>query len=83
MPAMVSNVKRIVCLAPSNTEILFFLGLGSRIVGVSEQCDYPPEAALIEKAGSFIAPDVEKIVSLKPDLVCGYGRIHDRFLEHL
>jgi iron complex transport system substrate-binding protein len=80
---MVSNVKRIVSLAPSNTEILFFLGLGSRIVGVSEQCDYPPEAAFIEKAGSFVAPDIEKIISIKPDLVCGYGQIHGRFLERL
>ena len=63
------EVKRIVSLAPSNTEILFALELGDRVVGVTEFCDYPQEAKGIEKVGGFMDVSVEKIVSLSPDLV--------------
>lgn len=63
--------KRIVSLAPSNTEILFSLGLNDEIVGVTEFCDYPTEAKKKEKIGGFINPNLEKIYSLKPDLVLG------------
>ncbi|HHW41355.1 MAG TPA: cobalamin-binding protein [Syntrophomonadaceae bacterium] len=59
---------RIVSLTPSNTEILFALGLGDRVVGVTTYCDYPPEAKKKPKIGDLQA-NVEKIVSLKPDLV--------------
>ena len=66
--------ERIVTFAPSNTEIVFALGLGDRLVGVSgEFDDYPPEAAEIEHvggAGEFgVDPNVEKVVSLEPDLM--------------
>jgi len=60
--------RRIVSLTPSNTEILFALGLGDRVVGVTTYCDYPPEAKNKPKIGDLQA-NVEKIVSLKPDLV--------------
>ena len=60
---------RIVSLAPSNTEILFELGLGDRVVGVTDFCDYPPEALAKEKVGGPWTPDAEKIVALQPDLV--------------
>lgn len=63
------NPQRIVSLAPSVTETLFALGLGDRIVGVTSYCDYPPEAAQKEKVGDTLKPSIEKIVSLKPDLV--------------
>ncbi|MFC1824051.1 ABC transporter substrate-binding protein [Thermodesulfobacteriota bacterium] len=62
---------RIVSLAPSITEILFFLGLDRRIVGVTEFSYYPPEAASKPKVGSYINLNVEKIISLAPDLVIG------------
>jgi iron complex transport system substrate-binding protein len=66
--------QRIVSLAPSNTEILFALGLGDRVVGVTDYCDYPPEAADKERVGGYINPDIEKIVALNPDLVLvAYG----------
>ncbi|MDD3888419.1 MAG: cobalamin-binding protein [Syntrophomonadaceae bacterium] len=65
--------KRIVSLAPSNTEILFFLGIGNRVVGVTTYCDYPAEAKLITKVGGFKDPSLEKIVALKPDLVIATG----------
>ena len=61
--------KRIISLAPSMTEMLYSLGLGNRVVGVSNYADYPQEAAQNEKIGSITDPNVEKIVSLKPDLV--------------
>ncbi len=61
--------QRIVSLAPSNTETLFALGLADRIVGVTTYCDYPPEASAKAKIGGFSTPDIEKILSLDPDLV--------------
>lgn len=66
--------QRIISLSPSNTEILFALGLGDKIVGVTDWCDYPPEALGKEKVGGYINPDVEKIVALNPDLILvAYG----------
>jgi iron complex transport system substrate-binding protein len=61
--------QRIVSLAPSNTEIIYALGLQDRLVGVTEWCDYPPEAAEKEKVGGYADIDMEKLVSLNPDLV--------------
>ncbi|MGB9791962.1 MAG: ABC transporter substrate-binding protein [Thermacetogeniaceae bacterium] len=60
--------KRIVSLTPSNTEILFALGLGDRVVGVTTYCNYPPEAKKKPKIGD-LQTNVEKVVSLNPDLV--------------
>lgn len=64
-------VERIVSLAPSVTEILFALGVGDRLVGVSTYCDYPPAAAKIDRIGTFLSPNVELILSKRPDLVIG------------
>ena len=64
---------RIISLAPSNTEILFALGLGDRVVGVSEFCDYPAEALEKETIGGCTTPDIEKIVALQPDLLLAAG----------
>lgn len=61
--------QRIISLAPSNTEILFALGLGGKVVGVTDYCDYPPEALNKTKVGGYANPDVEKIVALDPDLI--------------
>lgn len=74
--------KRIVSLAPSNTEILFSLGLNDEIIGVTEFCDYPEEARKKEKIGGFSNPNLEKIYSLKPDLVFGIrGNPIDLFMN--
>jgi iron complex transport system substrate-binding protein len=64
--------RRIVSLAPNITEILFALGLGDRIAGVTRYCDYPPEARAKAKIGGFIDPSVEKIRALDPDLVIAF-----------
>ena len=60
---------RIISLAPSNTEILYSLGLGDRVVGVTDYCDFPAEALTRTKIGGFSNPNLEQIVSLSPDLV--------------
>jgi iron complex transport system substrate-binding protein len=65
-------VERIVSLAPSNTEIAFALGVGDRLVGVTEFCDYPPEALEVDKIGG-VEPNLEQIVALEPDLVLAIG----------
>lgn len=61
--------ERIISLAPSMTELLFALGLEDEVVGVTTLADYPAEAVLKEKIGTIVDPSVEKIISLKPDLV--------------
>ncbi len=64
--------QRIVTFAPANTEILFALGLGDRVVGVSGRYDnYPPAARAIDEVGGSngVEPNIEKVVSLQPDLL--------------
>jgi iron complex transport system substrate-binding protein len=61
--------QRIVSLAPSVTEMLFALGLGDRIVGATDHCDFPPEAKKIPRVGGLGRPNVEKLLSLSPDIV--------------
>lgn len=64
-----SRPLRIVSLAPSVTEVLFALGAGDRVVGVTSYCDYPPEAREKQAVGDTLKPSVEKIVAVKADLV--------------
>jgi len=63
--------QRIISLAPSITEILFAIGVGDRVVGVSTYCDYPEAAKRIERVGTFLQPNVERILAKQPDLVIG------------
>jgi len=66
------GARRIVSLAPSVTETVFALERGDRLVGVSTFCDYPPdELAALPRAGSYLTPNVEQIVALRPDVVLG------------
>lgn len=69
LPASSSPPARIVSTAPSLTEILYALGLGPKVVGVTTFCRFPAEAASKPKVGTFLQPDYERILSLKPDLV--------------
>jgi len=66
---LVSPPMRVVSLAPSNTELLFALGLGDRVVGITEYCNFPAETAAIEKVAGFNTVNLEKIAAAKPDLV--------------
>jgi cobalamin transport system substrate-binding protein len=70
--ALAAPPQRIVSLAPNVTEILFALGLGDRIVGVTRYCDYPPQALEKEKIGGMVDPNLEKIQALRPDLIVAF-----------
>ncbi len=61
--------QRIVSLSPNLTEIVFALGLGDKVVGVSNNCDWPAKAKQKPKVGSFWQPNTEAIIAVKPDLV--------------
>lgn len=61
--------QRIVSTAPSITEMLYAVGLGDRVVGVTTYCHYPPDARAKPKIGTYTEPNLERIASLKPDLV--------------
>jgi iron complex transport system substrate-binding protein len=65
--------QRIVSHVPSITEMLFALGLGERVVGVSDYCDYPEEARSKTSVGNYFNPSIENIVALEPDLVLTDG----------
>ena len=60
---------RVISLAPSNTEMLFALGAGNRIVGVTEYCNYPLEANSINKVAGFNTVNLEKVAQVRPDLI--------------
>jgi iron complex transport system substrate-binding protein len=72
---------RIVSLVPSVTEILFTIGAQGRLVGVTDFCDFPPEARKKPSVGGMLAPSLEGMVSLKPDLVVATtaGNRHETF----
>jgi iron complex transport system substrate-binding protein len=65
--------QRIVSLVPSVTETLFAIGAGPQVVGVSSYDREPPEVARLPRVGALIDPDVERILSLRPDLVIVYA----------
>ena len=69
--------QRIVSLAPSNTEQLFAIGAGDRVVGVTLYDNYPPQVQTLERVGGYVdkSISVEKIISLRPDLVLSRGVI--------
>jgi iron complex transport system substrate-binding protein len=68
--------RRIVSLAPSITETLFYLGLGESVVGVTQQCDYPVSVKSKDSVGSFSVPDLEHLGKLSPDLIIGFSELH-------
>ncbi|MBI2377482.1 MAG: ABC transporter substrate-binding protein [Deltaproteobacteria bacterium] len=70
--------KRIVSVAPSTTELLFALGAGPRVVGVSRFDDFPPEVSKVQKVGGFLDPSVETIVGLGPELVVAVPNASNR-----
>jgi iron complex transport system substrate-binding protein len=69
--------QRIVSHVPSITETLFALGLGDRVVGRSDYCNYPPEALEKPSVGGYYTPSIEKIAALDPDLVLTDGYVAD------
>ena len=72
-----SKSTRIISLVPAVTEMLFAIGAGPRVVGVSSYDTFPAEVKQLPSVGALIDPNVEKILSLKPDLVIVYGSQDD------
>ncbi len=70
--------RRLVSIAPSITETLFEMGLGDRLLGDTDYCDYPPQAKALPHVGALLNPNLEKIVELKPDLVLGTDEANRR-----
>lgn len=69
--------QRIISLIPAVTEMLFALGAGDRVIAVSSFDKYPPEVENLQRVGALLDPDLERILSLQPDLVAVYGSQHD------
>lgn len=77
-----SPPRRIVSLTPGTTEVLFAIGAGGQVVGVTSYCDYPPEAKRLPKVGDMRV-NVEAVVALRPDLVVADGVLNRRFIPAL
>ena len=75
------HAARIVSLAPSITETVFVLGDGDRLVGVTDFCDYPPEAARKPRVGGISTPSFEAILALRPDLILATSE--SNYAEHV
>lgn len=69
--------ERIISLAPSNTEIVFALGLGEKLIAVTDYCNYPPEVKQRPSIGGFSTPNIEAILAYSPDLVLA-TQIHEK-----
>ena len=74
---------RIISLAPANTEILFALGLNDSIVGVTEYCNYPEEAATKPIIGGYTTVNVERVIIQDPDLIFAYYGNGEGLINHL
>jgi len=75
--------QRIISLAPTHTEILFALGLGEKVVGVTDYCNYPEGAKKKQKIGGFANPDIDRIIAFKPDLILAFGTIQKPVVAEL
>ena len=69
--------QRIVSLAPSNTEIIYALGLEDRLVGTTDYCDYPEAAKSKPRVSGYSTPNLEKVVSVQPELILAEA-IHEK-----
>jgi iron complex transport system substrate-binding protein len=78
-------IEKVISLVPAITEILFAVGAGKTVVGVTEFCNYPEETNDIEKVGGFSGASIsiEKIISLKPDLVFVSADMHFKIIDLL
>ena len=74
--------QRIISLAPHATELLFAVGAGAQIVGVSDYSDYPEQAKKIPSLGNIFALDLERVIALKPDLVVVWGTGNAKLLSN-
>lgn len=76
-----AHPERIVSLSPAVTEIMFAIGADSLLVGRTEFCSYPPEAAKIENIGGISNLNIEKVLSCKPDLIISGSMVPQKVVE--
>ena len=74
---------RVVSVGPNITELLYSLGVQEKLVGRTDYCDYPKEVLSVDTIGTLYTPDVEKIISLEPDLVIASTHFLDETKEKL
>jgi iron complex transport system substrate-binding protein len=72
-PPQPEKSQRIVSLVPAVTEMLYAIGAGPQVVGVSSYDHFPPEVEALPKVGALLDPDTERILSLRPTLIVVYG----------
>jgi iron complex transport system substrate-binding protein len=77
--SIASRPVRVVSVGPSTTEALFAMGVGDRLVGIDRFSNYPPETADVEQVGGLVDPSIERIVSLRPDVVF----MRDMAMQHV
>ena len=75
--------EKIVSVSPTLTEMLYALDAGDKLVGRSDYCDYPAEVFEVESMGTIQTPDMEKIISLNPDLVLVSGMMDEEYMTKL
>jgi iron complex transport system substrate-binding protein len=75
--AVPKTPKRVLSLAPSNTEWVFALGAGDRLVGRTSRCDYPTATSKVPDMGSLFPPDLERLALARPDLVLMIDGLQD------
>ena len=75
--------RKLVSISPSVTELLFDLGLGSRVIADTTACDYPVEARKLPHIGGAFDMDLEKIVALQPDLVIADGTVNKQMIQRM
>ncbi len=78
-----SEPESIVSMGPNMTEILYAIGAGDKLVGRTDYCDYPAEVSEVESVGSISNADIEKILSLEPDLVLASTHFSDDAIQQL
>jgi len=85
LPPDASSPGRIISMSPGITEILFALGLGDRVVGVTDFCNFPEEAKKLPRIGGLLNPNYETLITLKPDLIIHQPNSHkiETFVEKL
>ncbi len=74
---------RVISLAPSVTETIFALNAGDKLIGRTDYCDYPSQVDQIDSIGTLYKPNIEKIVSLNPDLIIASTHFNDEYLIKL
>ncbi len=75
--------EKVISISPSQTEVLFALGLEDKVVAVSDYCDYPAAALEKEKVGSALAINIEKVLELDPDILFLYSEVSPEAIEQL